>query len=97
MKELGDGKYSVLFTPVAPVEHVIGVRINGIDITYSPTKLRCVAKKVIIPSPLFKESSVLVAPSMYKPKRETLNTFQRDDWDDSDDDVINIPPQQSQP
>ena len=79
VKELGDGKYSVSFTPVVLVEHVVSVRINGIDITYSPTKLWCVARKVIIPPPLFKESSVIVAP--YKPKN-MLNTFQLENWDD---------------
>ena len=48
VKELGDGKYSVSFAPVAPVEHVVSVKINGIDITNSPTKIRCVAKNVFI-------------------------------------------------
>ena len=35
VKELGNGKYSVSFIPVAPVEHVVGIQINGIDVSKS--------------------------------------------------------------
>ena len=49
VKELGNGKYSVSFTPVAPVELVVSVQINGMHIANSPTKTICVVKNVIIP------------------------------------------------
>lgn len=49
VKDLGNGKYSVSFTPVAPVDHVVSVQINGMHIMNSPTKILCVIKKVIIP------------------------------------------------
>ena len=35
VKKLGDGKYSVSFTPVALVEHVVSVQINGIEVSKS--------------------------------------------------------------
>ena len=38
VKELGDGKYSVSFSPSTPVEHIIYIQINGIDIASSPMK-----------------------------------------------------------
>ena len=48
VKELGDGKYSVSFTPVAPVEHVVSIQINGRHITNSPTTILCVLKNLIM-------------------------------------------------
>ena len=77
VKESGDGKYSISFTPMAPVEHVVSVQINGINITKSPTKIPCVAK-MVIPLFGFKESA-FVAPS--KPK-ETIARFQFGNWND---------------
>ena len=41
VKELEDGRYSVSFTPVAPVEHVVSVQINGIDVSKSPMRILC--------------------------------------------------------
>ena len=38
VKELGDGKYSVSFTPVALGDHVVSIRINGMHIFKSPIK-----------------------------------------------------------
>ena len=35
VKELGDAKYSVSFTPVAPAEHVGSIQINGIEVSKS--------------------------------------------------------------
>ena len=39
VKELGDGKYSVSFTPVQYGDHVINIQINGINISNSPVKI----------------------------------------------------------
>ena len=41
VKELGDGKYSVSFTPVALGDHVVSIQINGIHISKSPIKMPC--------------------------------------------------------
>ena len=40
VKELENGKYSVSFTPVALVQHVVSVQINGMHITNNPTKIK---------------------------------------------------------
>ena len=42
VKELGDGKYSVSFTPVALGDHVVSIQINGMHISKSPIKIPCV-------------------------------------------------------
>ena len=41
VKELGNGKYSVSFTPVALVEHVVSVQINGTDVSKNPMRIPC--------------------------------------------------------
>ena len=39
--ELENGKYLVLFTPVASGDHVVSIQINGMHISRSPTKIPC--------------------------------------------------------
>ena len=39
--ELGNGKYSVSFTPVACGNHVISIQINGLHISNSPMSIQC--------------------------------------------------------
>ena len=44
VKKLGDGKYSVSFTPVALGNHVVSIQINGMHISKSPIIIPCVAR-----------------------------------------------------
>ena len=41
VKNLADGKYSISFTPLVPIEHVVSIQINGLHIRNSPTKVLC--------------------------------------------------------
>ena len=41
VKELGNGKYSMKFTPIAPEHYVISIQINKIHISKSPASIAC--------------------------------------------------------
>ena len=62
VKELGDGKYSVSFTPVAPVEHVVSVQINGIEVSKS-IRIQCCEVEYADSS----DSSVDISPPVSLP------------------------------
>ena len=41
VEELGDGKYSISFTPAACGDYVISIQVNGIHVSNSPAKIFC--------------------------------------------------------
>ena len=49
IRELGDGKYLVFFTPVTHDNHTVSIQINSMHISKSPMNIN-VAEKTIIPS-----------------------------------------------
>ena len=79
VKELGDGKYSVFFTPIAPVEHVVSIQSSGRHITNSPTTMLCVLKNVITDQVEIKMSTNFKFSIAEPEPMEMITTNQFDD------------------
>ena len=65
VKELGDGKYSVSFTPVALGDHVISIQINGMHISNSPITIPCIDNSDSSGS----DDSLITKPYIYPPSK----------------------------
>ena len=77
VKYLADGEYSISFTPLMPVEHVVSIQINGMHIRNSPTEISCLQEKKVCITERVKQAAVWALADP-KPGKEKLKFHNRE-------------------